>query len=265
MSPIHINFQKGQNDNTKEREKKEVLKQGCELMDFFASQDSLTSIQWVLRAIVGFFFLLIIAKFMGQRSISQLRFLDFVIALLIGNIIAHPLSDENLGLKGSMITISILLILYVACVLLSLKWQLLRKIFDPPPITLIENGQIHYKNLHKARITVDILLSELRKEKTESIQKVALALWEPGGTISLFLNPEHQPITPADAALSTKPFAFPKTIIKERKIDQHELKQFGKDEQWIVNTLKNTYNVNVNDVLLATLDTDEKLTFFLYK
>jgi uncharacterized membrane protein YcaP (DUF421 family) len=234
-------------------------------MDFFAGQDSLTSIQWALRAIVGFFFLLIIAKAMGQRSISQLRFLDFVIALLIGNIIAHPLSDENLGLKGSMITMSILIILYVACVLLSLRWQLLRKIFDPPPITLIENGQIHYKNLHKVRITVDILLSELRKEKTESIQKVALALWEPGGTISLFLNPEHQPITPADVVLPTKPFTLPRTIIKERKIDQHELKQFGKDKQWIINTLKNTYNVNVNDVLLATLDSDENLTFFLYK
>ena len=68
-------------------------------MDFFQSQETLTSIEWVLRAVVAFFFLVIVAKAMGQRAISQLRLLDFVIALVIGNIIAHPLSDEKSGAK----------------------------------------------------------------------------------------------------------------------------------------------------------------------
>uniref|UniRef100_UPI0035B50BFD DUF421 domain-containing protein n=1 Tax=Peribacillus tepidiphilus TaxID=2652445 RepID=UPI0035B50BFD len=91
-------------------------------MGFFNSQESLTVIQWILRAVVSFFFLLIAAKIMGQRSISQLRLLDFIMALMLGNIIAHPLSDEQLGLKGSMITMSVLVILYTLCVFLSLKW-----------------------------------------------------------------------------------------------------------------------------------------------
>lgn len=92
-------------------------------LEFFGEQESLNFIQWVLRAIVAFFFLLIVAKIMGQRSISQLRLIDFMMALLIGNIIAHPLSDEQLGLKGSMITISVLVILYTVGVYLSLKSQ----------------------------------------------------------------------------------------------------------------------------------------------
>lgn len=153
-------------------------------MEFFSGQESLTVMQWVLRAIVGFFFLVIIAKLMGQRSISQLRFLDFVMALLIGNIIAHPLSDEQLGLKGSMITMSVLVTLYLAGVFLSLKWEPLRRIFEPLPIPLIEYGEIKYYNLKKA---VDALLAELRKEQVEDVKKVALALWEPGGTI--FISP----------------------------------------------------------------------------
>lgn len=160
-------------------------------MDFFVSQESLTLVEWALRAIVAFIFLVVLAKIMGQRSISQLRILDFVIALLLGNIISHPISDEKLGLKGSMITMSVLVILYVIGLLATLRWDALRKFFNPSPITLIENGQIDYKNLHKARITVDYLLSELRKEKTEDIQKVALALWEPGGMISIFLDPQY--------------------------------------------------------------------------
>lgn len=233
-------------------------------MDFFSGQESLNTVQWGLRAVVGFFFLVFIAKIMGQRSISQLKFLDFVIALIIGNIIAHPLSDEELGLKGSMITTSVLVTLYLSGVFLSLKWTALRKIFDPTPITLIEYGKINYKNLNKARISIDVLLSELRKEKTEDIQKVALALWEPGGTISFFLYPQHQPVTHSTLTTPIKPFHFPKTIIKERKIEYNELQRIGKDEQWLLNKIETIYNVKLNDILLATVDENENLILFLY-
>lgn len=233
-------------------------------MDFFSEQESLNVIQWGLRAVVGFFFLVFIAKIMGQRSISQLRFLDFVLALIIGNVIAHPLSDAQLALKGSMITTSVLVILYLSGVFLSMKWTALRKIFDPSPITLIEYGKINYKNLKKARISIDVLLSELRKEKTEDIQKVALALWEPGGTISTFLYPQHQPITHSNFTTPVKAFYFPKTIIKERKIEQNELQRIGKDEQWLLNKIDTMYNVKLNDILLATIDENESFKLFLY-
>lgn len=154
-------------------------------MEFFSEQESLSFIQWVLRAIVAFFFLLIVTKIMGQRSISQLRLIDFMMAILIGNIIAHPLSDEQLGLKGSMITMSVLVVLYTIGVYLSIKWKTLRKFLEPTPFPLIKNGKIMYKSLLKARISIDILLSELRKQKIDDIEKVSLALWEPGGSLSV--------------------------------------------------------------------------------
>ncbi len=67
-------------------------------MDFFQGQETLTAMEWTLRAVIAYLFLVIVAKSIGPRALSQLRLLDFVIALVIGNIIAHPLSDEELGL-----------------------------------------------------------------------------------------------------------------------------------------------------------------------
>jgi len=233
-------------------------------MDFFYGQESLTAIQWTLRAIVAFFFLLLVTKITGQRSIAQLRLLDFVIALILGNILAHPLSDEQLGLWGSMITTAVLVSFYTAGVFLSLKWNKWRSWLEPSPFPLIKNGKIIYKNLAKARISIDFLLSESRKEKIEDIQKVALALWEPDGTISFFLHPQHQALTPADMQLAAKPFSFPRTIIKEGKIDFHELKQIGKDEMWLKNTIKMTYNAEISDILLATIDPNDTIKIFWY-
>ena len=234
-------------------------------MDFLYSQDTLTSFEWILRAIIAFFFLLIIAKLLGQRSISQLRLLDFVITLVIGNIIAHPLSDEHLGLKGSIITTLVLVILYLGAIFITLKIPRLRNFFNNSPITIVQNGEILYKGLKKARIWIDILLEELRKEKVDDVKKVSLAIWEPDGKISVFLDPNYEPITPSSLNIEIEPFNLSKTIIKEGKINFKELKELNKDENWIVSKLESLYHTEIKNVLLATLDNKNNLKVFLYK
>jgi uncharacterized membrane protein YcaP (DUF421 family) len=234
-------------------------------MDFFQGQESLTAIQWALRAITGFLFLILVSKVMGHRSFSQLRLLDFIMAISIGNIIAHPLSDEGLGLKGSLITMSTLVILYLLGLFISLKSVKLRNFLDPKPTPIIKNGNILYKNLSKARLTIDILLSEMRKGQIEDVQKVALALWEPDGTISFFKDTQYQSLSPSDMKMPVKPFDLPKTIIKEGQFDTEELSQTGKDEKWVVGQIKSIYDLDISEILLATIDSQEKIKVFMYK
>lgn len=234
-------------------------------MDFFLGQETLTTIEWISRAIVAFFFLLAVAKVLGQRTISQLRLIDFVIVLVIGNIIAHPLSDENLGLEGSIITMIVLVVLYLCCLFSILKFPFLRKAFTAPPITIVKDGEILYKGLKKARISIDVLLEELREEKVDDVKKVALAIWEADGKISVFLQPKYEPVTPSMLQIETEPFNFSSTIVKEGKIDYSELKQIHRDESWVISSLKNSYQTEVKNVLLATIDTKGNLKVFLYR
>lgn len=234
-------------------------------MDFFQSQETLTWMEWVLRAIVAFVFLVIVAKLLGQRAISQLRLLDFVLALVIGNIIAHPLSDENLGLKGSVITTVVLVSLYLCGIFLILKWSWFRNLVTAPPINLVKDGEILYQGLKRARISLDVLLEELREEKVEDVKKVALAIWEADGKISVFLDPKYNALTPADYQMVVEPFDLPKLIVKDGKINSQELKQANKDENWLVANLASQYQTEVKNVLLATLDNKSNLKVFLYK
>ncbi|MEH7251321.1 YetF domain-containing protein [Neobacillus niacini] len=234
-------------------------------MSFFQSQESLTTMEWILRAVVAYFFLIIVAKAMGQRSIAQLRLLDFAIALVIGNIIAHPLSDERLGLKGSITTTSVLVILYIGSIYSTLKWPRIRKLINPEPVTLVKDGEIIFNGLKKARISIDILLEELRKKKAADVKKVALALWEEDGKVSVFLDPKYEPITPSTYNMVTEPFDLPQTIIKEGTIYSDVLKQMNKDEVWVVDKLENLYHTNIKNVLLATIDQKDNLKVFLYR
>lgn len=234
-------------------------------MDFFQGQETLTAMEWTLRAVIAYLFLVIVAKTIGPRAISQLRLLDFVIALVIGNIIAHPLSDEELGLKGSVITTVVLVTLYLGNLFLILRWPAFRRIINHPPITVVQDGEILYKGLKKARISIDVLLEELRKEKAEDIKKVALAIWEAEGKLSVFLDPKYEPLTPESLQIKTESFDFPKTIIKEGRINGQELKKAQKEESWVISRLESLYQTEVKNVLLATLDQKDNLKVFLYK
>ncbi|WP_409291346.1 DUF421 domain-containing protein [Peribacillus sp. SCS-37] len=235
------------------------------MLDFYQDQEALTTIEWILRAVVAFVFLVLVARILGQRAISQLRLLDFVIALVIGNIIAHPLSDQHLGLKGSVTTTIVLVALYLSGILLILKWPWFRNLVNHKPVTVVKNGRILYEGLKKARITIDVLLEELRQDKIADVKKVALATWEAGGKLSVFLDPKYEPLTPALSGIKTEPFFLPRTIIKEGRIIPDVLKEIQKDTDWVITTLKGRYGTEVEKVLLATVDRDDSLKVFLYK
>jgi uncharacterized membrane protein YcaP (DUF421 family) len=234
-------------------------------LDFFQSHESLSILEWVYRAVVGFVFLVVVAKLLGQRTLSQLRLLDFVIALVIGNIIAHPLSDQRIGMKESMVTTAVLVVLYLIGIYMVLNIHWFRKLITPLPIEIIKNGEIHYQGLKKARITLDILLEELREKKVDDIKKVALAIWEANGQISIFLDPQYEPATAAACQIETDPFELPRTIIKEGKIVSKGLSEMQKDEAWLRTELEQVYQTEVKNVLLATIDSKENLKVFYYK
>jgi uncharacterized membrane protein YcaP (DUF421 family) len=234
-------------------------------MDFFQAHETISTMDWVLRAAVAFFIMLITVRIMGLRTISQLRAIDFVIAFMLGNIIAHPLSDQTIGMKGSIISTIVLAFLYIGGVFLTQKWRGLRKVLDSEPVPLINKGEISYNALKKTRISIDYLLSELRKEKVEDVRKVALALWETDGTISIFLDPKYQPLTPETYQVMPEPFELPRVIISDGKINYHELDQIKMEESSLIKSLKESHQTVVNQVLLATIDNKNNLQVFLYK
>ena len=174
----------------------------------------------------------------------------------------HPLSDERLGMTGSITTTAVLVLMYYLSLKLTMKSIKFEAFLSPPPIPIISNGKILYKNLGKAKISLDFLLSELRLEKIDDIKKIALALWEPGGRISVFVNTAHQPLTPNDIQIQTAPFSLPTVVIKDGNIDLIGLKEVNKTQEWLVKEIKETYKTNVKSILLATIDNNN--TFQIY-
>jgi len=79
----------------------------------------------------------------------------------------------------------------------------------------------------------------------------------------IFLSPEHQPVTKSDLNITSQPFSYPNAIIKEGKINYEMLNNSPYNEETLKNKIKTTYNVEINEVLLATLDQNNQLQISL--
>ncbi|MBM7692566.1 uncharacterized membrane protein YcaP (DUF421 family) [Peribacillus deserti] len=228
-------------------------------MEFFFGQDQLSMFQWIMRGVIGYLFLAAATKFMGQRFISQLRFIDFITALIVGSIIAKPLGSSAEGMAGPFITTAVISVLYYINTLLTLKFNPWRKLFEPSTLILIKNGKINIANLKKAKITMEYLLSVLRMQHIYSIENIGIALWEPGGAITAFLHTEYNPVSKKDMNIPTEPFRLTKIVIKEGLIKEDALELFGVSREWIEDQMKNNYKVPIKEVILATLDEGKTL------
>jgi uncharacterized membrane protein YcaP (DUF421 family) len=220
---------------------------------------------WIIRAIIGFIYMIVISRCLGQRSISQLRLLDFVIVLMIGDIIANPLSDDHVEIQGALITIGITVGMYVIATIVTYKTPRFRKFVSPEAIPLVTKGQINFKNLKKARLTIDDLLSELRKNKIDDVSKVVLANWEPGGVLSVFQFPQYDPVTKEELNVPITAFIESRAVIKDGIIDNKALYFFDKNDTWLKQKLMENYSVSIEEVLLATLSEKGEVKIYLYK
>ena len=217
----------------------------------------LSYIEWMIRAIIAYIFLIFVAKAMGQRSIAQLRFLDVVLVLLLEGNLSNALSDERVGLLGSMITTCMLIVLYIVSSILALKWDRWRRFLEPSPIILIHNGSIDFNNLKKARITVEYLFSELRLQSASDIKTIRLALWEASGVVSVFQYPEYETVSRQDMKVAGKKSPISFILVKDGKIQKDVLTLLGKTERWAKEELSK--KVSIELIQLATIDKNEQI------
>lgn len=101
----------------------------------------------ILRATIAYVLLLIIARLMGRKALSQMTFFDFSIIITLGSVTANLSMGTN-STPASAATVLITLGgLAILTGQLHIKSIWFRKITNSEPVTAIENGVIIDKNL----------------------------------------------------------------------------------------------------------------------
>lgn len=119
----------------------------------------------VIRSLIAFVVLLILIRLTGKQQMSELTFFDYVVGITIGSIAATLSVQVNQNTTATLAGMAIWGLLPILLAYVSLKSVWFRKVVEGEATVVIENGKIMEQNLARIRLSIDDLLSSLRRNR----------------------------------------------------------------------------------------------------
>jgi uncharacterized membrane protein YcaP (DUF421 family) len=139
----------------------------------------------VLRAAVGFLFLLFLTRIVGRRELSTMEPFDLILLVILGDLTQQGVTQSDNSVVGIVLAIGTMGLMTVLVSYVSFRVRRLRPVIDGEPIVLVQDGAPLLRNLHRERITTDELAASARLQaQIDSFDKVKWAILETNGQIS---------------------------------------------------------------------------------
>lgn len=206
----------------------------------------------VVRTLVIYIFLTVCMRIMGKRQIGQLQPVEFVITMLISEIVAMPIEDPDLPMLNSMVSVIVLVSFEIIISVISLKSEKFRKSVQGNAVAVINNGNLDVEKMKELRFSVDDILASLRKKDVFDIGDVQYAIAETDGSLSVMLKPAKQNPTNAELGVKSQPAEIPIVIVSDGKSKTDSIAGMEVSEPEIKKILEKI-RLNAEDILILTV------------
>lgn len=204
----------------------------------------------MFRTTFFYFFIIFSYKLMGKREVGELDIIDFVMSMLLSQIIAISIENYKEPFLYAFVPIALLILLQIILSFLSLKSFKFRKLFNGKESIIINKGILNIKEMIKQRYTLNDLLLQLRDKDIRTIEEVDYAVLENNGKLSVFKkNDKDKDI-------------FPLPLILDGHIEESNLKYINRDRNWLLGILLEK-KYNLEDIFYAFYK--NKNVFFIRK
>lgn len=219
----------------------------------------------LLRTLFAFVAVLLIARILGRKQISQLTFFDYVAGTAIGSLSASTMSNNSIPLVTYLLCFITWTLLIISMNVISLHSAPARKLLDDQPRVVIRSGKILEKNLGSGFYTVSDLLMQLREKEVFDPNEIDVGILETNGELSILKKVEYQTVTAKDLNISSQTtkisgshYTGKELVINGEAIQPH-LSELGISKQWLEQQLKAQGVTDIRAVTLATLTPDGKI------
>lgn len=213
----------------------------------------------IFRTVAIYVTLVITMRFMGKRQIGEMQLSELVVTLMLSEIAAIPIVEEEYSLFDAVLPVILLVALEMAISFFVTKSSRLKRIVDGRPSVVIKNGKIRMEELRRLRITLDELLSEMRQKDIFDIRDVEYALIENNGKLSVYIRPSARAASVEDLGIEQTRTGLAYTLVVDGELCSSGLALFEIDKEWVLDRLKKK-NIRLKDVLLMTVDEDGEIS-----
>lgn len=188
----------------------------------------------IIKTFILYIYIMICYRLMGKKEVGKLSIIDLIVSVLIAELAAMSIENENESILISIIPIAVLVVVQITLSYISLKSIKFRKLIDGSPKIIVNKGKVDFKEMQKLRYSLDDLISQLREQGVKNIEEVKYAILENNGKLSVFTDDN----------------IYPMPIIVDGVIDYDTINNMQKDVSWVNNILKKN-KVKLEDVFYA--------------
>ena len=186
------------------------------------------------KTFILYIYIIICYRIMGKKEVGKLSIIDLIVSILIAELAALSIEDNEKSILISIVPIAVLVIIQLIFGYITLKSPKIRTLMDGNPTLLINKGKINFREMSKLRYSLDDLVAQLREQQVKNIDTVNYAVLENNGKLSVFTDNNEYPLP----------------IIMDGVINKQALIDMKKNVNWVNNILKKK-NVELNDVFYA--------------
>lgn len=139
----------------------------------------------VIRAIMGYYFLVFMMRIAGRRPGKQLTPVDFILVFFSGGLILTATVADDRSLSNAFAQIIAICAAHYLLVLMRLRWPSIGRIVDGTPLLLLERGYWHQQVMRTMMIQDADVMASARDQGLENLEQIDYAVLERNGQISI--------------------------------------------------------------------------------
>jgi uncharacterized membrane protein YcaP (DUF421 family) len=139
----------------------------------------------ILRAIIGYFFLLLTVRALSRRPGAQMTPFEFVLIFLIGGVVMLATVGDDRSEVNSVCAVMTVGLLHRLIARLKQRFPRFGLLVDGTPLVLIKDGQWQKEVMDKMRIQDTDVMAAARSKGAKTLQDIGYAILERNGGISI--------------------------------------------------------------------------------
>lgn len=145
----------------------------------------MVSIASVLRALFGYFFLVLIVRIVGRRPGKQLTPFEFILIFFLGGLMLTAIVADEASLTNAFCQIIAIAMAHSVLAALRNRSDRVARVLDGTPLILLEGGQWRARTMQKMRIADDDVMERARDQGLKTLDDIESAVLERNGEISI--------------------------------------------------------------------------------
>ena len=146
---------------------------------------SVPPLELVLRGTAVYGFLFLVFRIVLRRDMGAIGPADVLLVVLIADAAQNAMAGAYHSISDGAVLVSTIIGWNLLIDWLAYRFERVRRILEPRPLSLVRNGHILRANLRRELVSVEELLAKLREHDVDDVAQVRVARLESNGEMSV--------------------------------------------------------------------------------